>query len=84
MIALLRLPTLLTLLSLLTTEEARVGAARELLVTLAAVEEEVGDRATIDVLATLARTLAASVSALTGQVAQTLRQWFPSRTRSGR
>jgi len=62
---LVRLPSLLPLLALFSGEECRVGVVRRLLEKLTTVEEVVEDKVTIDVLGSLAKTLAGSVSALT-------------------
>ena len=88
---LVRLPSLLPLLALFSSEESRVGVVRKLLEKLTTVEEVVEDKVTIggiiffcfyfkdrysvasilvssDVLGSLAKTLAGSVSALTSPV----------------
>jgi len=62
---LVRLPSLLPLLALFSGEECRVGVVRRLLDKLTSVEQVVEDKVTIDVLGSLAKTLAGSVSALT-------------------
>jgi hypothetical protein len=62
---LLRLPGFLPALALFAAEEGRVAAAREVLEALGGADGPVEDRLTIDVLGSLARTVAGAVTALT-------------------